>query len=297
MSNVFVSNVEAQINSYLENHRTQGLASTTQNHYRTVLVNQLLPFCREQGIKKLDSGFQEHMEDFVIFMRSRNLSAKSTQHYLTVAKFFLKASGHPIDFTWRIPRPDQQAWDLKHQNRWFSDMDIARCKTYRFPVQHTRNHILVRLLIETGARLDEIATIKRGNVNIQEKQILLDRSKTRPRPVFFSQETAIHFDRYFRESFPDPSQDSFRQIFPTGNRIYKIIVAMLKDLKLKKKGDGRGPHTFRHYTATYLHYTLGMELTAVASLLGDTPETISSRYLHPTAQMLQAKISKAAGWS
>jgi hypothetical protein len=29
--------------------------------------------------------------------------------------------------------------------------------------------------------------------------------------------------------------------------IYKIIDSMLKDLGLKTKGDGRGPHTFRHY--------------------------------------------------
>lgn len=41
----------------------------------------------------------------------------------------------------------------------------------------------------------------------------------------------------------------------------------------------------------------GMELTDVAFLLGDTPETISSRYLYPNAEMLQNRIKKASGWS
>ena len=38
-----------------------------------------------------------------------------------------------------------------------------------------------------------------------------------------------------------------------------------------------------------------LELTSVAALLGDTPETISSRYLHPTAEMLQSEVERAFG--
>ena len=81
----------------------------------------------------------------------------------------------------------------------------------------------------------------------------------------------------FRQaSFPYLEKDSFKKIFPGKNMIYKIIYSMLKDLDLKTKGDGRGPHTFRHYVATNLRYNFRMDLDHVARLLGDTQKTISS---------------------
>jgi integrase len=101
--------------------------------------------------------------------------------------------------------------------------------------------------------------------------------------------------RYFENRFPDPLQSAQENIFPGKNQIYKIIVSMFDELGLKSHGDCRGPHTFRHYVATYLHYVKNMKLTSVAALLGDTPETISSNYLHPTAEMLQSEVERAFG--
>lgn len=297
MSNVFLSEVESQINSYLTHPNTLALAKSSQHSYRIILRKKLLPFCKEKEISKLDETFVEHMEDFIFFLRSEKLAARSIQHYVTVVKFFLRFQGFTITHTYKIPRADKQAFDLKHQKRWFSDIDIAACKTYHFPTQHTRNHVLVKLFCETGARIDEIAHIRRGDVNLEKKTILLGHSKTVPRPVFFSQETAIFIDRLFKEKFPDPAETAFKKIFPGKNRIYKIIIGMLKDLGLKSNGDGRGPHTFRHFVATTLHYTMGMEITHVAALLGDKTGTIIDCYLHPTAEMLHAKMSRAAGWS
>lgn len=134
------------------------------------------------------------------------------------------------------------------------------------------------------------------NEKLKEKAILLFWSKTTPRPVFFTPETAIHLDKHLEAFFPDPAKDSFKKIFPGKNMIYKIIDSMFKDLDLKIKGDGRGPHTFRHYVATSLRYNFRMDLDHIARLLGDTQKTISTRYLHPTAEMLHNLINKASGW-
>ncbi len=78
MSISIVSDVEAQINSYLNNPRTIGLARTTHGLYRTVLMNNLLPFCQRNDILKLDSGLLAHMEGYIVFLRGNKLSAKTT---------------------------------------------------------------------------------------------------------------------------------------------------------------------------------------------------------------------------
>ncbi|WP_363321033.1 tyrosine-type recombinase/integrase, partial [Desulfobacula sp.] len=54
-----------------------------------------------------------------------------------------------------------------------------------FKINHIRNHLLVRLMCETGARINEIANICVGDIKLKEKAILLSWSKTTPRPVFF----------------------------------------------------------------------------------------------------------------
>jgi len=288
--------VQSQIDKYFNAQNTQALARGTRTLYLAVFAKKLLPFCLENKIYTLDETFVDHMDDFAEFNRTHGVCAHTTQSYLTILKCLLRFHGHNIKHTYKIPRADKQAFDLKHEKRWFSGEDVAKCKTYISPKFHTRNHLLVRLLCETGARINEISHIRVGDVKLRDKTILLSHSKTIPRPVFFNQETAIYLRKHLEESFPDPENDLFKNIFPSKNMIYKIINGMLLDLGLKQKGDGRGPHTFRHYVATNLRYNLKMDLDHVARLLGDTPETISTRYLHPTAQMLQNLMNKASGW-
>lgn len=289
MYDCIVPEVDRQIQEYFENPNTKALATSTIKLYQGIAKNKLIPFCKLKNIKKLDESFTAHMDEYADFLRLED-SARTTASYLTVSKIFFRFHGVEIKHTYKIPRADKQENDLKHERRWFSAEDIAKCKTYHFRVNHDRNHCLVRLMIETGARVDEIAHIKAGDVRLKEKTILLSHSKTIPRPVFFSQETGIFLEKHLiAGGYQDPAK-GFELIFPGKNMIYKIVQEMLNDLGLKSKGDGRGPHTFRHYTATYLRYVLKMDLDHVARLLGDTPETISNNYLHPTAEMLHALL-------
>jgi integrase len=295
MPEVYLPKIGDQINDYLTHPHTKSLSKETQKAYGCVLQGQLLKFCEKAQVTTLNRSFEGSMEDFVSYLLNKGTDPYTIQHYLTITKFFLGKIGYKINHTYKIPRDAKRRHDLKHQKRWFSDIEIALCMTYRFRRMHTRNHLLIRLLIETGARVNEIAHISVGNVNLTKRTILISFSKTVPRPVFFSQETAVFLDRFIKKRFPDPIEDAEKFIFPGKNRIYKIVIEMLKDLHLKSPKDCRGPHTFRHYAATYLHYVKNTKLTSVAALLGDTPETISSRYLHPTAEMLQSEVERAFG--
>jgi len=286
----YLPEVESQINQYFNSQETMALADSTKALYNAVIREKLLPFCKENEIIKLDEKFKDHIDGFCGFLREKNVSAHTIQSYLTIIKLLFTFHGHHIKHTYEIPRQDKQAFDLKHEKRWFSGEDIAKCKTYKFKNKHIRNHLLVRLICETGARINEIANICVCDIKFKKKTILLSGSKTTPRPVFFTPETAIYLGKHLKASFPDPEKDSFKKIFPGKNMIYKIINSMLKDLGLKTKGDGRGPHTFRHYVVTNLRYNLKMDLDNVARLLGDTQKTISARYLHPTAEILRIKI-------
>lgn len=272
------------------------LAQSTLKLYKSTLKNHLMPFCKQAGIKKLDNSFQNHVDEYVAYLKRKKLSGNTIRQYLTISKFVFTYHGYGYNFTYRIPREEKQAQDRKYQARWFSDDEIALCKTYTFPFKHVRNHLILRLLCETGVRINELANVRVCNVYPDRKTIKIEESKTIPRDVTFSPETQIFLKKYLEKEFADHPLNSRALLFPGKNQIYKIIIRMLEDLSLKKPKDGRGPHTFRHYVATTLHYTRRLDVKLIADFLGDKPDTISSRYLHSDGEILNDIISKASGW-
>ena len=293
MLDLCVSVIEDQVTQYFESQRKEALAESTKKMYRGVARSKLIPFCKLKGIMRLDESFSDYMEDYAQYIRDSGATAQTTLEYLTVTQQFLTFHGYNIKHNYRIPRADKQAWDLKQEQRWFSEYDVAMCRTYVFRFQHTRNHLLVRLFSETGARLNEIANIRLKDINFSTRNLLLHHSKTIPRSVSLNAETLIYMKRHIEKAFPghDPNSPAF--IFPQSNQIYKIIIEMLQDLKLKKKDDGRGPHTFRHYVATYMRYILRLDLDYVSKILGDSNDMVTTRYIHPTPEMLNNLVGRA----
>lgn len=295
MSYVHVSEIEEQLNQFFTDQRKTALAGSTQKTYRGVAMGKLLPFCKIKGINRLDESFSEHMDEYAQFIRDLGNTAQTTRQTLTVTKQFFAFHDVKIDHTYRIPRQDKQAWDLKHEQRWFSEYEVAMCRTYEFRMKPTRNHLLVRIFSETGARINEVATIRLCDVDLRNRSLLLHHSKTVPRTVKLNAETAIYMQRHIDKNFSGTEQNPTAYIFPKSNQIYKVIIEMLTDLGLKKKGDGRGPHTFRHYVATYMRYVQRLDLDFVSRVLGDTSEMVTTRYIHPTPEMLH-NLSARGSW-
>jgi len=136
MSISYLPEVESQINKYFNSQNTMALADSTKALYNAVIRKKLLPFCKEQRIDNLNEKFTDHMDGFGGFLRDKKVSAHTIQSYLTITKLLFTFHGHHIKHTYKIPRQDKQAFDLKHEKRWFSGEDIAKCKTYMFKVNH-----------------------------------------------------------------------------------------------------------------------------------------------------------------
>lgn len=278
--------MEIKIKEFLTSNEVTTLAKNTQDLYRGVLLSIFLPFMENRPfIESSILFFTKHLED-------RGVAGTSIQQYLTVVKIFFKWNGTPVDYSYRIPSKERNANALKRMNRWFDEDDIKKCKNYKHD-NHLRNELIIHLLIETGIRIQELSDIMVKDVNINERIIRIKQSKTKPRVVFFSSETRRRFVRLGSEQLPFRLN---KKLFPTKDQVYNIVRSMLEDLELKKDKDGRGPHTFRHYCATYLFYVGNMRLEDVAKLLGDTPDVIERQYLHPTPKMLRQRIDKAMGW-
>lgn len=277
------------------------LAPSTQDFYQSVIGSLLEIRAANQGHSQT-----EFLATVAATLDSRGVCGTSIQQYITVAKILFRWAGSPVEFTYRIPSAERKAAKIKRLNRWFSEQEIEACLTYNFGNNHERNHLMVRLLVETGARVRELSSVTVNDVDLDTSTIFLSDSKTQPRPAFFSDETGVLLDLYMEKVAPGRrsqvqlgifgEEKKNRKLFCSVQQIQKIINDMLVALGLKNGKDGRGPHTFRHWCATYLHYVGGMSLTDIGFLLGDKPDMIRDRYLHPTPEMLQGRMKTAMGW-
>ena len=269
----------------------QDLAKDTHDSY----YHSLQPFVEfaENRIGSVEEITAGTIESYTTYLRAaKRCSGTSIQQYLTILKLMLRWANHPVEFSYRLPSTERKSVRLKRMNRWFTEKDIARCLKYQFPDNHNRNHLIVRIMTETGARVREIARIQTTDLNTDRHMVWLRESKTEPRAVFYSPRTSEFFAMVIKSEKQIPMFEKQSKLFPSVGHIKRIINDMLKDLGLKNGKDGRGPHTFRHYCATFLHYVGGMDISDIGFLLGDTPEMIRKCYLHPTPEMLKGRMEK-----
>jgi integrase/recombinase XerD len=285
--------IKEKINDYLNDPRTQSLATATLQSYSFAL-NDLQQFCDKYEITRMEE-VEETLPRLAKSYRSRGISEQSIAYKFTCIKIFLKWAGFPSQYTFSISNTGKKAFKLKHARRWLSEEEIAQCRGYLFAstTAPLRNRLIVSLLIDTGCRARELSTLKGSDVELEKGTLFLSDSKTEPRPAFFSRETYELFVQYRDEV----GYSAFLgDLFPNVDIIKKVVTNMLKALGLKNGADGRGPHVFRHYFASYLFFVGGMRIEEVATLMGDTVDTVRTVYLHCPVDVLMQKTREAMGW-
>jgi len=286
--------IKEKINEYLNSQKVQSLAPTTREGY-TISLNDLRKFCEaSSGITEV-RHIESHMPALAKALKARKISDQTIYQKFTGIKIFLKWAGRPSQYTFSISNKGKKAFKLKHARRWLSQDEIAQCRAYFFPrsANPTRDRLITALLIETGCRARELAVLRGTDIDMAAGTLFLSDSKTEPRPAFFSKET--HKLMVARQSEVG-KKAWLSKTFPDVGRVQEIVNGMLKDLGFKNGRDGRGAHTFRHYTASYLFFIGGVKIEDVAVLLGDSADTIRNVYLHCPVDVLRKRIRVGMGW-
>lgn len=232
------------LEQYLESPEVKGLAKSTRELYGHALKH-FKEFCLASNVYEMEHAALG-LASFAMYLERKKLSGKSIQQYLTCTKIFLKWAGHPVDFTYKISNKARQENKRKHLDRWFTEDEIEKCLAYPFNNVNgdsLKYRAIVRLLVETGARVGEVAGIRPEDINLNERWIFIQ-GKTEPRPVFFSKETEKmlkvilggNIDCLFCEDYAPG-------LFPEVSKIKAAITNMLQDLGLKNGKDIDSHHS------------------------------------------------------
>lgn len=144
--------------------------------------------------------------------------------------------------------------------------------------EHKRDLAVLRVLIETGTRLGEVAGLNLEDVDMAVKTVTVVGKGRRPRIVPFGTKTARELDRYLRLRPRHPRADSpGLWLGPKGKMTDSGIAQMLERRCAEAGVDKIHPHQLRH-TAAHAWLADGGGEDAAMRLFGWKSRQMLSRY-------------------
>lgn len=136
-----------------------------------------------------------------------------------------------------------------------------------------RNLLLIRLLIDTGVRLNEVLNIKVKNINFDNSSIYLDITKTKEsRYVYFTKNTLKLLVEYILKNKLTKEDKLFKL---TSSGVLSLFYRIKKTLNFAEFH----PHMLRHSLATTLN-NKGMSVFEIQQIMGHTNVATTQRYIH-----------------
>lgn len=163
-----------------------------------------------------------------------------------------------------------------------------------------RDYLLLSLLYNTGARVQEICDLKVSSFRLESPPLVTIRGKGKKiRQVPLWPETRKLLNEYFKEEELQVQSDSLVFSNLRGDPIGRFGIRYIVDKrvsaaakscpKLSKKTVG--PHTFRHTTAMHL-LQAGVELTIIRSWLGHVDIATTHGYVEIDMEMKRKALEK-----
>lgn len=230
-----------------------------------------------------DTLTRQHLTDFVMHMRERQLSPVSCNVYIRGVNSFL---------TWLYQSeylPEHlKIKQLKEEQKviqTFTEAHLRAIITYKAKSDTQRRlHTLLLLLIDTGIRIDEALTLTKNNVDLDNCLVKVMGKGQKERILPFSIEYRKVLYRFL-------SKHKFNRVFCTRNGGKLSYYNTLRDFKLLAEGLGITGvrvsfHSVRH-TFAKNYVRSGGNIFYLMKQLGHTNLAMSKRYVEVDTEALQ----------
>lgn len=151
--------------------------------------------------------------------------------------------------------------------------------------QAIRNHALIALMIETGLRLSEVASIKLADVEFDSGSIKVWGKGSKQRRVFFTLSVEARLLAWLKVRDEDHGPELFQL---TSIGIQQVFVRIRKETGLPIH-----PHMLRHQAATSMVRSHA-NIHTVQRILGHSSVTVTEKYLSLADEDLRAQHAAAS---
>lgn len=280
------------------------ILSLFQQQERDIDIKDILPiyfnhkklFAREATV----SFYESHLNRFAGYLECKGVYTLRgiNKHVLDEFVYYCKGKGNKNIYINKVLKAVSNLISFAEDNEYISPMNL---KYKRLPEEITKIDIISKedmkrmvsyvqtldirsqamflLLLSTGIRSNELTLIKTENVDLKNRRIYLDKTKTKPRYTPITPELLSILDTLIRNQnsiWLFPKKDNLNSHIST-DAIRSLLARIKKALNINVLS----AHKLRHFYATHLLKN-GVDIKTVSKLLGHTTIAMTERYLDIT---------------
>lgn len=196
----------------------------------------------------------------------------------------------PVGF--RSPTLGMVRYDEDLRRVELSDEEVAKLLDGANAIKDRRFAVLIRLLVDTGARRGEVLDRTWGQVDMDRREILAPTTKTgMPRVLFFSAETKAFMERVWsRQEMENESAMLFES-----KRVAMQPIAFKRHWLWLVASIGRPDlrmHDLRHHRAKQM-LDKGAPIAVAAQALGHSSQILARRYGHLETSSMKRVVTQS----
>lgn len=239
-------------------------------------IGHFLNWCEQFQITSSEDVTTDVIVDYIQDMKQTCTNATINKRIGIIKRAF-KHNQIDFEYLYQIPK-------LKEQRKTFnmlSKEELKKVIDYTMALPDIYNNkvykLLILLLIDTGARINEVLSIEKKYIDLETKEITLVTTKTKTdRVVYFMNDTKKHIEKLINHDKGKYLLYNFDKDRPL---IYDDVRFFLRLLKSKLKIKILHAHMFRHTFAT-LWIENDADIISVQRVLGHSNIKTTERYLH-----------------
>ena len=279
------------INLFIKTQKGRGNSEKTISNYQ----QRLKYFCNYVGNIELAEFTVYTIYDYIDFLRNKNkneehpytitsqkkLSTVTIQSYIRDVKTFVSWC-ISMDFLkednfkgFKLPKSKQSVIEIL-------DIDTIKqiynfCDRYSSKKIALRSKIIVSLMLDSGLRANEVATLLTENIDFKNNVLKVLGKGDKERYVPFGSTTKKYLKKYIKYYAPGTG---ILLINEYGNPVgYQGIKKLFQKIRKYTKKDYIHPHLLRHTFGT-LYLMNGGDIESLKIILGHTTLKMVEHYLH-----------------
>lgn len=270
------------IKTFIKNKKLKGLSSKSLNYYETQL-NKIALWTSKSFIEMTSNDLKEYL----IFYRDLNHCNKTT---LNNTRRILSSFWKWLEVEEKIIiNPMKRIPAIKTPRsvkKAFTDEEVELLRKYLYHQKNLRNIAIFELLLSSGLRLSELASLRIDDLNFVDCKGVVMGKGAKERVFYFSERAKVSLDEYIESRI-----DKKAWLFVSNNAPYNKfdisgIGTMIRELGRRAGVNDVHAHRFRRTMATRL-VRKGMPIEQVSSILGHSNLSVTMRYVETDKELLR----------
>lgn len=255
-------------------------------------LNHLMDYCVSNHLNYLRLNYDD-VSEYVIGMQKSGYKSSSINRLLSSLRSFYS---YLIKKDITDSNPFELVNNLKGEKRLpnyfkYSDFEKMMESLDNDKPLTLRNALIIELLLATGLRVGELASIKIADMDLKNNEIRVLGKGDKERIVYYRENTREKLYYYLKDSrdiLLNGKYSDYLLINNNGGRLTERGVRYIIDGIIKKCSVNVRvtPHTFRHTFATML-LNEGCDIRSVQELLGHANLNTTSIYTHLTNEAIR----------